>query len=154
METNALNLSHETDSSHSTRINKQVVCCLFYVPGTLLIKRAAASLNVSASFRKDGHILSISSASCHLTPAKLNQCLKPEPRPSTAPTEIENLVLQSANDITVFPKWSTTVVKEEHNRGVITGGTLTSPFSCKTHKSALVFMDYPDAHAHINTPGR
>lgn len=69
-----------------------------------------------------------------------------------APTEIENLVLLSANDISAFPKWSRTVVKEEHNRDMITGGTLASPFSCKTHSLLWLFMDYPNTHAYIHTP--
>lgn len=40
---------------------------------------------------------------------------------SAAPTEIENLVLLSANVVSAFPKWSPTVVKEEHDGDIITG---------------------------------
>uniref|UniRef100_A0A3P9DGJ2 receptor protein-tyrosine kinase n=1 Tax=Maylandia zebra TaxID=106582 RepID=A0A3P9DGJ2_9CICH len=74
---------------------------------------------------------------------------------STAPTEIENLVLLSANDISAFPKWSPTVIKEEHNRDIITEGTLASPFSCKTHTQPAILLYgllvNPPQHTHTHT---
>lgn len=85
-------------------------------------------------------------------PRKIKSMSETRAEASTAPTEIENLVLLSANDISAFPKWSRTVVKEEHNRDMITGGTLASPFSCKTHSLLWLFMDYPNTHAYIHTP--
>lgn len=64
-------------------------------------------------------------ASCHLTLHKIESASETGAEASTAPTEIENLVALSANDISALPKWSPTVVKEEHNRDIITGRTLT-----------------------------
>lgn len=85
-------------------------------------------------------------------PRKIKSMSETRAEASTAPTEIENLVLLSANDISAFPKWSPTVVKEEHSRDIITGGTLTSPFSCKRHSLLYLFMDYPNTHAHMHAP--
>jgi len=61
----------------------------------------------------------------------------------------ENLVLLSANDISAFPKWSPTIVKEEHNKDIITGGThLHFPVKHTACYSAL-WITPPHTHTYM-----
>lgn len=106
-----------------------------FLSGALLIKRGCSLPEcISISILQEGQPHFIHQPSLLSSkPRKIKSMSETRAKASTAPTEIENLVLLSANDISAFPKWSPTVVKEEHNRDIITGGTLASPFSCKTH---------------------
>lgn len=68
-------------AGHISGSFNKVVLVFVLVSTRHLIKGLVAGLSVSPSFRSAGHILSISPASCHPGAAKLNQRLKPEPRP-------------------------------------------------------------------------
>lgn len=67
---------------------------------------------------------------------------------TTAPTEIENLIWLSANDISAFPKWPAAAFGQEHGKDTITLGVRGSLFSCKT-RSLVIAFDGLDPH-----PGR
>lgn len=122
-----------------TKINKHESCCLFCLRNTF--NKKVCSLIERISILEEGrphfiHQLGLLSSK----PLKIKSMSETRAEASTAPTEIENLVLLSANDISAFPKWSPTVIKEEHNRDIITEGTLTSPFSCKTHTQPAILL--------------
>lgn len=96
------------------------------VPGTHLMKRAETSSGRVCILQEGRTRFIYQLGLLSSDPRKIKSASETGAEASTAPTEIENLVVLSANDISALPKWSAAVVKGEQNRDVITGRTLSS----------------------------